>query len=210
MMTQLDWLQHRPSEMAWKLLGSTLTVGHCSGRIVEVEAYEGENDLASHAANGPTKRNAVMFGPSGRLYVYKIYGVHWCANIVGGPVDEPGAILIRALEPVAGIADMWHRRPKAKRPEDLASGPGKLCAALEITGDDNGLDCQDRDSRVRLEFTKSGALEYPAKSPKGTMLLRGPRVGISKATELPWRFAIDKNRHISKPISTLSQWDPTV
>ena len=127
-----DFFARDPLELAPDLLGKLL-VGPCGrGRIVEVEAYRGEEDPASHAFRGPTPRNRVMFGPAGHLYVYRSYGMHWCANVVASHPDRAGAVLIRALQPVGPIDEMSRRRPAARRPEDLANGPGKLCAALGI------------------------------------------------------------------------------
>ena len=180
----------RPLEAAPALLGQRLTVGSRSGRIVEVEAYEGAEDQASHASRGPTDRNRVMFGPPGRLYVYRSYGIHWCANIVCGPVDAPGAVLIRAIDPDRGIEDMWTDRPKAKRETDLASGPGKLCAALGIDGGHNAVDLLDEAAPVRL------VAQDPVTE---RSVVAGPRIGITKAVERPWRFAIAGNQHVSRP-----------
>ncbi|MCL4165376.1 UNVERIFIED_CONTAM: hypothetical protein GTU68_025301, partial [Idotea baltica] len=161
-------LGQRALDVAPLLLGAVLRVGDRSGRIVEVEAYEGSDDAASHAARGPTPRNTVMFGPPGFLYVYRIYGMHWCANIVCGPEGEPGAVLVRALEPLDGVTD-------------LCSGPGKLCAALGIDGVHDGVDLLSPDSLVTLEISAD---------PGSPAVLFGPRVGITKATERPWRFAV--------------------
>ncbi len=184
------------STVASTLLGAVLVVGARSGRIVEVEAYEGANDQASHAACGLTPRNAVMHGAAGHLYVYRIYGMHWCANVVTGNVDDPGAVLIRAIEPLTGLDEMWVDRPKAKHKTDLGSGPGKLCAALGITGDDNEskvASCGASDSgysRSRIQLL-SGSQRAKA--------VTGPRIGISKATELPWRFAEAGSPFMSRP-----------
>ncbi len=180
----------RSLDAAPALLGQRLTVGSRSGRIVEVEAYEGAEDPASHAHRGQTDRNRVMFGPPGRLYVYRSYGIHWCANIVCGPVDAPGAVLIRAIDPDQGIEAMWADRPKAKQETDLASGPGKLCAALGIEGGHNAIDLLDGAAPVRL------VAQDPV--PAGSVV-SGPRIGITKAVERPWRFAIAGNRHVSRP-----------
>lgn len=186
-------LEGRALQAGPSLLGAILTVGDRSGRIVEVESYEGENDGASHAARGQTPRNEVMFGPAGRLYVYKIYGMHWCANVVCGPAGEPGAVLIRAIEPIAGTDLMWPDRPKAKQLVDLGSGPGKLCAALAITGDHNGVDLLGADSPVRL---------VAGREPE--QVSTGPRIGITKAADRHWRFAVTDNKHVSRPYPTVA------
>lgn len=185
-------LSSRASTVAPHLLGLTLTVGERSGKIVEVEAYEGTDDPASHAYRGPTPRTAVMFGPPGRLYVYLSYGVHWCANIVCHPDGVAGAVLLRAVEPLTGVSRMWANRPAARRERDLASGPGKLCAALGITADHNGIDLLDDTSPVRLtrpddhRVVDDGALAL------------GPRIGISRAVDRPWRFGLAGNPHLSR------------
>ncbi len=142
-------LEDRPEVVAPWLLNKLLVHGERVGRIVEVEAYHGVNDAASHAFRGLTARTAVMFGPPGFLYVYFTYGMHWCANVVCGPDGEAAAVLIRALEPVAGLEAMRLARPSARSVRDLCSGPAKLCQALGITGADNGTDLLDRSSRTR-------------------------------------------------------------
>ena len=162
---------------------------------MEVEAYEGSDDPASHAHRGPTDRNRVMFGPAGRLYVYRSYGIHWCANVVCGPDGMASAVLIRAVEPVAGVERMWADRPRARVETDLGSGPGKLCAALGITGDHGGVDLLDERSPVRLVV--GGAAETGG-TESGEVVV-GRRVGISQAVERPWRFALAGNRHVSRP-----------
>ncbi|MEM9132105.1 MAG: DNA-3-methyladenine glycosylase [Actinomycetota bacterium] len=184
------WLEGRASVIAPRLLGFTVRHGDRAGTIVEVEAYEGPDDAASHAYRGPTPRSAVMFERAGLLYVYRSYGVHWCANVVCGPEGTGSALLIRALEPTAGIDAMWGDRPKAKRPTDLASGPGKLCAALGIDGDHYGVDLLDPTSGIRLE---SGT------APADLQVAIGPRIGITKAVDRPWRFAVADNPHVSRP-----------
>lgn len=188
-------LAGRPLDVAPGLLGALLVVigpgaDRRAGRIVEVEAYEGSDDPASHAHRGPTDRNRVMFGPAGRLYVYRSYGIHWCANIVCGPEGSPGAVLVRAVEPVEGVDQMWSDRPKARVETDLGSGPGKLCAALGITGDHDGTDLLAPISAVRLQ---------PGRPLEATEIVTGPRVGISKAVERPWRMAQAGNPHVSRP-----------
>lgn len=196
----LGWLAGRSSEIAPRLLGLLLVCGERVGRVVEVEAYEGADDPASHAYRGPTPRNGVMFGPPGHLYVYRSYGMHWCANVVCGPAGEASAVLLRAVEPVAGIEAMWADRPRARRAADLGSGPGKLCAALAIDARHNGADLLDPMSPVRLALPDAsggpGADPEPASE---AVVLCGPRVGITRAVERPWRFALAGNAHVSRP-----------
>src|ERR1019366_2148508 len=127
-------------EVARGLLGKILVHGETSGKIVETEAYLGGDDLAAHSARGLTARTRVIFGPPGHAYVYFIYGMYECLNLVAEPDGKPGCVLIRALQPVAGIDLMRRRRPAARRLEDLASGPGKLTLALTITRAHNGAD----------------------------------------------------------------------
>jgi len=190
------FLARDPLDVAPDLLGRHLVRIDAAGvrrvgRIVEVEAYLGEADPASHAYRGPTPRTRVMFGPAGHLYVYRSYGIHWCANIVCGLDGVAAAVLIRALEPVAGIDAMYTDRPTARRVTDLASGPGKLCAALGITGDDGGTDLCARVGAICLE----------AGEPPDEPVWRGPRVGISAAVDHPWRFWLARNPHVSGPRS---------
>lgn len=192
----LGWLGGRSSDIAPRLLGLLLVCGDRVGRIVEVEAYEGADDPASHAHRGPTPRNGVMFGPHGRLYVYRSYGMHWCANVVCGPVGEASAVLVRAVEPVAGVEAMWADRPRARRESDLGSGPGKLCAALGIDGDHDGTDLLDPLSPVRL--TPPDGSGRPDGDPE-RVVVSGPRVGITRAVDRPWRFALAGNAHVSRP-----------
>jgi DNA-3-methyladenine glycosylase len=160
------------AEAAPALLGWTFLHDGVGGRIVEVEAYDG--DEASHAFRGPTPRTTAMFGAPGRLYVYRSYGVHWCMNIVCRPPGEAAAVLIRALEPTHGVEQMQTRRDVAD-PRLLCSGPGRLTAALGINDSHNGCD-------LSLEPFR---LVPPAES---VPWVTTPRVGISKAIELPWRF----------------------
>ncbi len=175
-------------ETAIRLLGSVLRCGGSAGRIVETEYYC-QTDPASHTFNGLTPRNWPMFEEAGRLYVYRSYGVHWCANVVVGPAGQGSAVLVRAIEPLEGMDHMWKRRPKAKKVTDLGSGPGKLCAALGIHGEHTGLNLFEA-GPVGLE---------PRPAPDPSQVLVGRRVGITKAVEQPWRFAI-KSPHVSRPL----------
>lgn len=174
-------------ESAIRLLGSVVRCGPTAGRIVETEYYC-QSDPASHTFSGKTARNWPMFEDAGRLYVYRSYGIHWCANVVLGGVGEGSAALIRAIEPLDGVAEMWVRRPKARREVDLGSGPGKVCAALAIHGDHSGSDLFGN-GEVQLEM---------AAAPDPSQVLVGRRVGISKAVDKPWRFAL-ASAHVSKP-----------
>ena len=172
-----------PSHAAARaLIGWRLTVDGVGGRIVETEAYHAA-DPASHSFLGPTPRNAVMFGPLGHVYVYRAYGLHWCLNLVCG--DGPGgAVLIRALEPTDGL-DLMSARRGVDEPRRLCSGPGKLCQALAVTRAHNGL---------RIDAPPF-ALEPGA----GVEVVAGPRIGISKAVETPWRFGEAGSPFLSRP-----------
>src|SRR5438445_6129376 len=131
----------RPTvEVSRDLLGKVLVHGNTAGTIVETEAYPGGDDLASHSSRGITGRTRVIFGPPGHAYVYFIYGMYECLNIVAEPEGKPGCVLIRALEPVSGLDVMQRRRPAARKAEDLAGGPGKLTLAMAITRAHNGAD----------------------------------------------------------------------
>jgi DNA-3-methyladenine glycosylase len=152
--------------------------GRVAVRLTEVEAYSGAGeDPASHAHRGPTPRAEIMFGPPGRLYVYFSYGVHWCANVVVGPQGHGAAVLLRAGEVVVGEELAASRRPAARAARDLARGPARLTQALAIGPDDKGADLLSTASSVRLH-----------RGPAPAAVSAGPRVGISVATELPWRF----------------------
>ena len=175
--------------MAPVLLNKVLVVGERAGRIVEVEAYEGADDPASHAYGGQTERNATMFGPAAHLYVYLSYGVHHCANVVCGEEGTATAVLLRAVEPVKGEAQMRAARVAAPRDRDLTNGPGKLCEALGIDRSHDGVDLCDPRSAVRL--VDDGV-------PPPPLPVRTPRIGISVAVEHPWRFCVPGSPYLSR------------
>ena len=171
-------------EVAPELIGATLMVDGCGGVIVEVEAYH-HTDPAAHSYGGQTERNGVMFGPPGFVYVYRSYGIHWCLNFVCEAAGSASAVLIRAVEPAAGIAAMRRRRGV---PEEraLCSGPGKLCQAMGVTIRHNGLPAD----RAPFELRERTSV------PK---IVTGPRIGISKAVEEPWRYGLKGSRFLSRP-----------
>lgn len=173
-----------------KLLVHRSRDGEAAGRIVEAEAYRGPLDLAAHSARGLTRRTAAMFGPPGHAYVYFLYGSCWAMNLVVASEGEPHAVLIRALEPVRGIDLMVRRRGRPAHSRDLTNGPGKLCAALEITGADYGRDLCG--SVIYLEDDRGGRGRI------GT----SPRINVDYAGEWarrPWRFYERGNRYVSVP-----------
>ena len=172
-------------EIAPELIGATLLVDGVGGRIVEVEAYDRE-DPASHAYRGRTQRNASMFGPPGHAYVYRSYGIHWCLNLVCEGVEVPSAVLVRALEPTHGL-DQMRRRRGFDDPRVLASGPGRLCQALGITREHDGLPLDRSPFELR---ERAGPVQVHS----------GARVGITRATELPWRYAEVGSRFLSRPL----------
>ena len=173
-----DLLCGAPEDVAPHILGSILQTnfnGQIVGvRLTEAEAYKGEDDPASHAYRGRNKRNGSMFERPGTLYVYRSYGVHWCANVAAGPVGTGWGILFRGGEVVEGLNIARHRRGGR---DDLANGPGKLCQALGITGDNNGSFLLDGSRAVRFE---------PGVIPE--VVMATPRIGISRAADRPWRF----------------------
>lgn len=178
----------RPAvQVARDCLGKILVHGKSAGRIVEVEAYLGVEDRAAHAWHGVTDRTRVIFGPPGYAYVYFIYGMYECLNLVAEPEGHAGCVLIRALEPVAGIATMRRRRPNAKRVEDLANGPGKLTLAMGITRKQNGADLTARALHVRQPVAGQ-----PIK------IQVTPRIGIVHCADLPLRFLIAGNQFVSR------------
>jgi DNA-3-methyladenine glycosylase len=173
----------RPAQdVARDLIGVTLLVDGVGGPLVEVEAYD-RADPASHSFNGPTPRNTAMFGPPGHAYVYKIYGIHWCLNFVCHPGS---AVLLRALEPLHGLAEMQYRRGGVGL-HQLCSGPGKLCQALGVTIAHNQLSLN----------APPFVLQPQAESHD---VATGPRIGITKGVETPWRFVRRGSPFLSKPL----------
>ncbi|SEN68274.1 DNA-3-methyladenine glycosylase [Duganella sp. CF517] len=178
-------------EVARRLIGVTVLVDGVGGRIVETEAYDRE-EPASHCHIGETPRNFSMFGPPGRSYVYRSHGLHWCLNFVCREQGHGAGVLIRALEPVAGL-DLMRARRGMDDERLLCAGPGRLCQALGVTRAHNNLPL---DAPPFLLLPPDRAL--PAAEP--IVVLAGPRIGISKAMELPWRFGVAGSRFLSKPM----------
>jgi DNA-3-methyladenine glycosylase len=172
-------------EVAAELIGATFLVNGVGGKIVELEAYHHE-DPAAHGYRGRTVRNASMFGPPGHAYVYRSYGIHWCVNFVCEAEGVADAVLIRALEPTHGLEAMRRRRGLDVE-RLLCAGPGRLCQALAITRDHDGLPLD------RPPFQ----LEQRAEAPQ---VDRGPRIGISRAADLPWRYGLAGSRYLSRPL----------
>jgi DNA-3-methyladenine glycosylase len=169
-------------DLAPRLLNKVVVSGERAGRIVEVEAYAGAADPASHAFRGRTARNATMFGPPGRLYMYFTYGMHFCANVVCGDDGEASAVLLRGLTPLAGLDEMRAARgPAARLDRDLCSGPGKLCQALGLDRSFDGADLVTGDRGVRLVDDGTPPPEQPGVS---------GRVGLSVAADVPWRYYV--------------------
>jgi DNA-3-methyladenine glycosylase len=171
-------------EVAPELVGATLLVDGVGGRIVEVEAYDHE-DPAAHGYRGRTARNASMFGPPGHAYVYRSYGIHWCVNVVCDEEGTASAVLLRALEPTQGLDVMAARRGTAEA-RLLCSGPGRLCQALGITGEHDGLPLD----RPPFELHAREDVEIAV----------GTRIGLTKAAEQPWRYGEAGSRFLSRPI----------
>ncbi len=182
-----SFYEREPERVARDVLGKILVHGRTAGRIVEVEAYLGLEDLAAHASRGLTNRTRVLFGPPGHAYVYLIYGVYECLNLVTEPEGKPGCVLIRALEPLSGLERMRKRRPAARKVEDLCSGPGKLTLAMDITRRLNGAPVTNGDLTVRAPA---------APQPFDTAV--SPRIGITHSADWPLRFYVAGNRFVSK------------
>ncbi|HVU60746.1 MAG TPA: DNA-3-methyladenine glycosylase [Mycobacteriales bacterium] len=175
-------------EVARDLLGCVVSAAGVSIRLTEVEAYDGGNDPASHAYRGQTARNAVMFGPPGHAYVYFTYGMHFCMNLVCGPVGTAQAVLLRAGHVVSGVEMARARRPAARSDRDLARGPARICQALAVDRSLDGVDVTARASTITVS----------AGTPVPDAAIRvGPRIGISVATDWPYRFWVDGDPTVS-------------
>jgi len=175
-----------PLDVAPALLNKVLHYGTLSGRIVEVEAYQGTADPASHAFRGQTKRNATMFGEPGYLYTYFTYGMHWCANVVCAEPGVAAAVLIRALAPLTGLETMRQRRAVSRRDTDLCSGPAKLCQAFGLGSEHDGTDLIAGPVQILDD-----SMPAPAEPVQST------RIGLSKGVELPWRFYVGDDPNVS-------------
>jgi len=177
-------LRRSPHQVAPELIGALLLVDGVGGLIVEVEAYDHEDPAAHGFGNRRTDRNASMFLAGGHVYVYRSYGIHWCLNVV---CDEPGvagAVLVRALQPTHGLAAMAARRGVGDE-RLLCSGPGRLCQALGVTREHDGLRIDRRPFSLRRPRTP-------------VEIVTGPRIGISKAADLPWRYGLAGSRFVSR------------
>ncbi|HWL04671.1 MAG TPA: DNA-3-methyladenine glycosylase [Xanthobacteraceae bacterium] len=172
-------------DVAPDLIGATLTVDGVGGVIVETEAYH-HTDPAAHSYRGRTPRTAVMFGPPGFAYVYRSYGLHWCVNAVCEAEGSASAVLIRALEPTQGLDTMRMRR-RLDDPRLLCAGPGRLCEALGISRDHDGLALD----RAPFRLAKNPAAAFK--------IVAGPRIGITRAADAPWRYGLAGSRFLSKP-----------
>ncbi len=182
-----DFFARSVHAVAPDLIGATFLFNGVGGRIVEVEAYH-HTDPAAHSYGGPTERNAVMFGPPGFAYVYRSYGIHWCVNFVCEPAGSASAVLIRAIEPLAGLAIMRRRRGLLDE-RLLCAGPGRVCEALGVTRAHNGLPLDAPPFELRR---RTGKVEIAV----------GPRIGITKAVDHPWRYGLAGSRFLSKPFRT--------
>ncbi len=180
-----DFFARSVHDVAPGLVGATLLVDGVGGTIVEVEAYHPE-DPASHAFRGRTARNASMFGPPGHAYVYRSYGIHWCLNLVCEEEGTAAAVLLRALEPTHGLEQMRERRGTHK-PRLLCAGPGRLCEALAVTGAHDGAALDEPPFELHAG---AGQVEVVA----------APRIGITRAADLPWRYVLAGSRFVSRAL----------
>ncbi|HET6920767.1 MAG TPA: DNA-3-methyladenine glycosylase [Jiangellaceae bacterium] len=184
-----EFFERRALDVAPELLGCVVANDAVAVRLSEVEAYDGAEDPGSHAFTGPTPRNQVMFGPPGHLYVYFTYGMHWCANLVCGAPGRASAVLLRAGEVVAGSEVARERRLAARTDRDLARGPARLAAALGLSRADNGADlCAPRSA---LQVLGGAGVD-------AGRIRSGPRVGLARAAERPWRFWLDGDPTVSE------------
>jgi DNA-3-methyladenine glycosylase len=175
-------------DVAPELIGATLLVDGVGGEIVEVEAYH-HTEPAAHSYNGETPRNRIMFGPAGYAYVYRSYGIHWCVNFVCEGKGSASAVLIRALRPTFGLAEIRQRRG-LKDERMLCSGPGKLCQALGISIAHNGLALDKPPIAIHARTAVPN-------------VVAGIRIGITKAVELPWRYGVRGSKYLSKPFAKM-------
>jgi DNA-3-methyladenine glycosylase len=179
-----DWFARSVHEVAPALIGATLLVDGVGGPIVELEAYDYE-DPAAHGYRGRTERNASMFGLPGHAYVYRSYGIHWCLNLVCEAEGVAEAVLVRALEPVRGVKTMESRRG-LDHPRLLCAGPGRLCQALGVTGEHDGLALDEAPFELL-------APDKPVE------IVQAPRIGITKAADRPWRYLLAGSPFVSRP-----------
>ncbi len=175
-----------PEDVAADIIGCTLSVNGAGGVIVEAEAY-GQQDPASHSYRGETPRCRAMFGPPGTIYVYRLYGLHWCLNLVTEQAGVGAAVLIRAIQPTEGLGDMRARRGAPRDDRLLCGGPGRLTQALGIDGAIDGLTLAEAEMTIGRRQTVVD-------------VARVPRIGISQATDLPWRMVARGSRYVSRPI----------
>ena len=177
-------------ELAPLLLGKVVIVGRRRARIVEVEAYAGAEDPGSHAYRGQTRRNAVMFGPPGHLYVYFTYGMHWCANVVSSVEGVGQAVLLRGAAPIAGLDEMRAARPAARRDRDLCSGPARLCQALGIGPSEDGADL--------VRPAPGGPWIADDGTPPPLEPVVSTRIGLTRGAEHPWRWYVAGDPNVSR------------
>ena len=185
-MLSREFFDRDVNDVARELVGATLLVDGVGGAIVEVEAYD-HDDPAAHGFRGRTERTAAMFGPAGHAYVYLSYGLHWCLNFVCGAEDVPAAVLVRALEPTAGL-DLMRRRRGVEDARLLAAGPGRLCQALGVSREHDGLPLDEPPFELRARD----------REPE---IVAGPRIGITRAADRPWRYGIAGSPFVSRPFS---------